>query len=35
MTTFDELIAGIAAGRTWSLMGDSYAMRGLLECVCS
>ncbi|MFZ5784962.1 MAG: hypothetical protein ACOY3Y_00845 [Acidobacteriota bacterium] len=33
MTAFDELIAGIAAGRTWSLMGDSDAVRGLLDRV--
>lgn len=33
MTAFDELIAGMAAGRTWPLTGDSEAVRGLLNRV--
>ena len=33
MTAFDELIAGMAAGRTWSLMGDGDAVRALLDRV--
>lgn len=33
MTAFDELIAGMAAGRAWPLMGDSDAVRALLDRV--
>jgi len=33
MTAFDELVAGMAAGRTWSFMGDSDAVRSLLDRV--
>jgi len=33
MTAFDELIAGMSQGRAWSLMGDSDAVRGLLDRV--
>ena len=32
MTAFDELIAGMA-GRSWSLTGNSDAVRGLLNRV--
>lgn len=31
MTAFDELIAGMAEGRDWSLMGDGEAVRALLD----
>ena len=33
MTAFSELIAGMAAGRDWSLMGDGEAVRELLDRV--
>lgn len=33
MTAFTELVAGMAEGRAWSLMGDSGAVRDLLERV--
>lgn len=33
MTAFDELVAGMAAGRSWSLMGDGDAVRELLDRV--
>lgn len=33
MTAFEELIAGMVAGRSWSLMGDSEAVRELLDRV--
>jgi 5-methylcytosine-specific restriction protein B len=33
MTAFDELIEGMAQGRAWSFMGDSDAVRGLLDRV--
>ncbi len=33
MTAFDDLIAGMAQGRAWSLMGDGDAVRGLLDRV--
>lgn len=33
MTAFDELISGMAQGRSWSLMGDGDAVRGLLDRV--
>ena len=33
MTAFDELVAGMAEGRVWSLMGDGDAVRGLLDRV--
>jgi 5-methylcytosine-specific restriction enzyme B len=33
MTAFDELIAGMAQGRAWPLMGDSDAVRELLDRV--
>ncbi len=32
-TAFDELIEGMAAGRGWSLMGDTDAVRGLMDRV--
>ena len=33
MTAFDELVAGMAEGRVWSLMGDGDAVRSLLDRV--
>lgn len=33
MTAFEELIAGMAAGRSWPLMGDSETVRKLLDRV--
>jgi 5-methylcytosine-specific restriction protein B len=33
MTAFDDLIQGMAQGRTWPLMGDADAVRGLLDRV--
>lgn len=33
MTSFDELITGMAEGRAWPLMGDGDAVRALLERV--
>lgn len=33
MTAFDELIAGMAEGRNWSLMGNSDEVRSLLDQV--
>lgn len=33
MTAFDELIAAMSQGRAWPLMGDSDAVRGMLDRV--
>jgi 5-methylcytosine-specific restriction protein B len=33
MTAFDELVAGMAQGRVWSLMGDGDEVRSLLDRV--
>jgi hypothetical protein len=33
MTAFDDLISGMVQGRAWSLMGESDAVRGLLDRV--